>query len=64
MSRNSSFRRDTITNCGAEADEDGGNGTNNNNKESVLKNLMKNIKQKSEEEQGFSFLEVDKIPNY
>ena len=60
VSRNSSFRRDTIANCGPDGDEDGGGGGLGANKESqsVLKNLMKNIKQKSEEEQGFSFLEV------
>ena len=60
VSRNSSFRRDTIANCGPDGDEDGGGGGVGANKESqsVLKNLMKNIKQKSEEEQGFSFLEV------
>ena len=58
VSRNSSFRRDTIANCGTEGEEDGANGSNNNNKESVLKNLMKNMKQKSEEEQGLSFLQV------
>ena len=64
VSRNSSFRRDTIAACGADVEEvnggDGGGGGGNNNKQSqsVLKNLMKNINQRSEEEQGFSFLEV------